>query len=322
LSSYAAAIQDEQKRADTFKSAPHVALIFAIGDISSGSKDAESSTHAGLLSGFDGSGIRGDDLAAAVREAAKDKDIQYIVMRVNSPGGSPTASETIRRAIMYAKAHGKKVYVSMGTAAASGGYWISSAADRIYALPMTLTGSIGVAGGKFVLQDLWKKLGVSWDGVGVGKNAALQSFNTPYNDSQRAGMNKMFDHIYHDFVTRVAEGRHMTYDQVDKIAQGRVWSGNQGKALGLVDRIGGLDVAMNDVAQELHVKDRFHLNVEVLPKPESPIERIARLLQNRVAIADGIKVQMKALRLLEPFLRFLGVEAAPGIHAYEPLWVR
>jgi protease-4 len=320
LSSYAEAIHDENKRAAKLEDKPHVALIYAVGEIASGSQKDSAGMQSGLIPGVGGK-IEGDDLSADIRKAARDKDVKIIVMRVNSPGGSPSASETIRRAVVYAKEHGKKVYVSMGGAAASGGYWISTSADRIYALPMTLTGSIGVAGGKFALDDMWQKIGITWDGVSVGKNAGMQSMNYPYNDTQRAAMNKVFDHIYQGFITRVSEGRHMTLAQADKIAQGRVWSGNQGKALGLVDKMGGLDVVLNDVATELGQKDRFGLDVEVWPKPESTIEKISNLLQGQVGMVTNLKTQAGILRLFQPVLDRLDATAQPGINAYEPVRV-
>ena len=295
LDAYARAIVKEREREGL--NAPHIALIYAVGEIASGSADSRMAALPGT-----GPKIEGDDLAGDIREAARDESIKAIVLRVSSPGGSPAASETIRRAMVYAKAHGKPVYVSMGDAAASGGYWISAPADRIYASPLTLTGSIGVTGGKFVLTELWKKLGITWDGVGVGDNAGMESMNQPYNTAQRARMNDMFDHIYQGFVSRVAEGRHMKFAAVDKIAQGRVWSGSQGRALGLVDRLGGLDVTLDDVAHDLHQKNRFALNVEVAPKPQSMLEKLAGLLQGQVRMALSLKSQSAIIRLFAPLL--------------------
>ncbi len=309
LSRYATAARKEQDADASLSKYPHVALIYAVGEISSGSERS-------AVAYGGGNRIAASDLAAEIREAARDEAIKAIVLRVNSPGGSPTASETIRRAVVYARDRKKKVYVSMGGAAASGGYWISTSADRIYALPLTLTGSIGVAGGKFVLQELWKKVGVNWDAVTIGKNSGLQSFNEAYTDSERARMNVMFDNIYKGFVERVAEGRKMTFAQADQVAQGRVWSGNQGKAKGLVDKLGGLDMALTDVATELGQPDRFHLTVDVLPKPENPIVKLAEMLQGQVMMGSTLQSQSKLIERFGPLLDGL---SQSGVSAYEPV---
>lgn len=294
--------------------APSVALIYAVGSISSGS--AESAMKSPLAAYGATSGISADDLSGDIREAARNDDVKAIVLRVNSPGGSPTASETIRRAVVYAKERGKKVYVSMGGAAASGGYWISASADRIYALPLTMTGSIGVAGGKFVLRDLWAKLGINWDGVSVGENSGILSLNEPYSASERERMDAMFDSIYQGFITRVAEGRHMTLQRADQIARGRVWTGRQGLELGLVDKIGGLDMAMNDIASELGARDRFHLNVEIYPKPETPVEQLMKLLEGQVRMGTDLQGLSSAAQLIAPVAEQL---ATPGAQSLEPL---
>ncbi len=306
---YAKAIRKQEDSKVAQAKYPHVALIYAVGEIAAGS--AETAVAYG-----GGNRIAGDDLSAQIREAGRDPLIRTIVLRVNSPGGSPTASETIRRAVVYAQARGKKVYVSMGGAAASGGYWISTSADRIYASPLTLTGSIGVAGGKFVLQDLWKKIGVNWDSVTIGKNSGLQSFNQPYTEGERARMNVMFDRIYQGFVERVSQGRKMTLAQADKVARGRVWSGSQGKSLGLVDQLGGLDVVLSDVATNLGQPDRFHLTVDVLPKPKNPFLKLAEMLQGQVSMGLALKSQAALMERFGPVLENM---AQPGPSAYEAL---
>lgn len=313
LSAYAGAMRKQADTAAMIESYPKVALIYAVGEIASGSERASMHVAYGA-----GGKIAGDDLAADIREAARDKNVRIIVLRVNSPGGSPTASETIRRAIVYAQERGKSVYVSMGGAAASGGYWISSPANRIYASPLTLTGSIGVAGGKFVFKDLWGKIGVNWDGVSIGDNAGMMSVNTPFTDSQRARMNAMFDRIYAAFVERVAQGRHMPVERAAQIAQGRVWTGRQGKELGLVDRLGGLDVVLDDVAKELGQQNRFFLAVHILPEPETPFEKLNNLLKGQIGMAQFFQSQSGLMAKIAPFLASL--ERTGTI--YEPLAVQ
>jgi protease-4 len=321
LSHYAKAMRKEVDEATSGR--PRVALVYAVGEISSGSAgNSELQPNDFHTAYGTGGKIAGDDLAGNIREAARDKGIKAIVLRVDSPGGSPNASETIRRAIIYAQARGKPVYVSMGAAAASGGYWISTPANKIYALPMTLTGSIGVAGGKVSLQEMWKKIGVTWDGVQVGPNAGLQSFNTPYTPAQLARMNGIFDYIYHGFIERVAEGRHMSIQRADQIAQGRVWSGNQGKTLGLVDQLGGLDMALDDIAKQLHEPDRFHLSIEVLPKPQTPLEKLADLLDNQVRMELALQTQSGLLHMFAPALERMNlVQQNDPALTYEPLQV-
>src|SRR5260221_6126151 len=186
-----------------------------------------------------------DDVSKAFYNAIEDKDVKAIVFRVSSPGGSDTASEQILAAVRAAKAAGKPVVVSMGTYAASGGYWISSEASEIVAQPTTLTGSIGVFGGKFVIGPALSRFGVDARGIKVGGDYA-DAFGpqAPMSPTQRAAFAAWMDRIYDGFITRVSVGRHMPPDRVREIAKGRVWTGIQAKALGLVDYLGGFDQAV------------------------------------------------------------------------------
>lgn len=208
----------------------------------------------------------------AIRAAAKDEDVKAIVLRINSPGGSPTASETIRHAIVKARADGKPVVVSMGEAAASGAYWVASGADKIVAQPGTYTGSIGVFAGKVVLEGLWKKLGVNWGEVSEGKNAGMWSANRSYTESERARLYAMLDDIYNAFLDRVAEGRHLPREKVEKIAEGYVWTGRRAKDVGLVDELGGLDRAIEVARVEAGIKPLDDVRIEPFPLPRTPIE--------------------------------------------------
>ncbi len=228
----------------------------------------------------------GDYIASAIFEAAKSDDIKVIVVRVDSPGGSPTASETIRRSIVYAKQKGKKVIVSMGSVAASGGYWVATDADKIYALPSTLTGSIGVIMGKFELGGLFEKLGVTWDGMSWGENAGLWSMSRPMKESERAALNAAIDDTYDAFLTRVAQGRKMDKAKVREIAKGRAWTGNQAVKNGLVDEIGGLDAALDDAAKSVGEKDRMALNVTILPKPKTALEQVMMMMGQGVSMGN------------------------------------
>ncbi len=193
-----------------------------------------------------GSTIYSDDLAEAILLAAKSNSIKAIVLRVNSPGGSDTASEQILDAIRVAKARGKPVVVSMSTYAASGGYWIASEASAIVAQPTTLTGSIGVFGGKFALGEAASRFGVDLRQTGVGGGyASAFSMGQPFTNSQRAAFAGWMDRIYANFIGRVAVGRKLPVERVREIAKGRVWTGAQARTLGLVDEMGGFYQAVD-----------------------------------------------------------------------------
>src|SRR5262249_51912540 len=177
----------------------------------------------------------GDPLPAALREAAADDSVSAIVLRVDSPGGSVTASETIWREVARARERGKPVVASMGSVAASGGYYVAMGADAIVANPATITGSIGVITGKLVVRDLKERLGVASDAVRTNANADAWSIDVPFTPQQRADREAEADLFYADFVERVAQGRNLTTDAVDAVARGRIWTGADALDRGLVD---------------------------------------------------------------------------------------
>ena len=221
--------------------------------------------------------IHSDDVSKAFHDAIDDSAVKAIVFRVSSPGGSDTASEQILAAVRAAKAAGKPVVVSMGTYGASGGYWISSDANEIVAEPSTLTGSIGVFGGKFVLGPALAKWGVDMRGLSVGgpyagSSGAAQAM-TP---DQRAQFSAWMDRIYNGFVGRVAQGRRLPVARVQEIARGRVWTGAQAKALGLVDSLGGFYQAV-DRAKAL-AKISGQVRLETFGGGGTAIEAIQRML--------------------------------------------
>ena len=210
-----------------------VALIYATGPIRRGRSGR------GPLSG----GMGSDTVAGALRSAIADEQVRAIVLRVNSPGGSYVASDTIWREVVRARAEGKPVVVSMGDVAASGGYFISMAADAIVAQPGTVTGSIGVLSGKPVVSQLLGRIGVTTDSIAEGAHAAMFSTNHPFSEDEWALVNNWLDHIYADFTGKVAAGRGMSAERVHELARGRVWTGADARERGLVDEIGGLDRA-------------------------------------------------------------------------------
>ena len=212
---------------------PAIAVIQAEGAIVTG-RDGASNPFASS------SNIYSDDLADAFYDAIKAKDVKAIVLRLNSPGGSDTASEQIVSAVRAAKAAKKPVVVSMGTYGASGGYWVASEASAIVAEPSTLTGSIGVFGGKFAVGPALAKFGVDIRQLGVGNSyAGAFGSGQGFTPEQRASFARWMDRIYDNFVQRVAMGRNLPVERVREIAKGHVWTGAQAKQLGLVDEVGG-----------------------------------------------------------------------------------
>lgn len=223
-----------------------------------------------------GSDIRSDDLARAIYQAIDDKDVKAIVFRVSSPGGSPDASEQILDALRAAKKIGKPVVVSMGAYAASGGYWVSSEADWIVAQPTTLTGSIGVYGGKIVFADALARFGVDMRGLSVGGDYAdAFSPTQSFDQGQRAAFAASMDLIYEQFVERVARGRNLPEDRVREIAKGRVWTGAQAKELGLVDELGGMNEAINKARQLANIPSAEGVRFKHYPTPQTPWEALA-----------------------------------------------
>jgi protease-4 len=193
---------------------------------------------------FGSSNAGSDTIAAGLREAASDDSVSAIVLRVDSPGGSVTASETIWREVKKARERGKPVVASMGAVAASGGYYVSMDADAIVANPGTITGSIGVLTGKLVARDLKDRLGVGSDAVRTNANADAWSINAPFTPEQHAQVEAEADLFYTDFVQRVAEGRNLSVEAVEAVARGRIWTGADALEHGLVDELGGLRTAM------------------------------------------------------------------------------
>jgi protease-4 len=213
-----------------------IAVVTVAGSIVSGS--------AGSRLPFGSSNAGGDTISAAIREAAHDDSVSAIVLRVDSPGGSVTASETIWREVKKARERGKPVVASMGAVAASGGYYVSMGADAIVANPGTITGSIGVLTGKLIARDLKDRLGIGSDALRTNANADAWSINAPFTPEQQAQVEAEADLFYTDFVERAAEGRNLSVDAVEAVARGRVWTGADARDHGLVDELGGLRAAV------------------------------------------------------------------------------
>ena len=240
------------------KGKPTIAVVTLAGPIVSGRGGRQ-------LLPFGNSSAGGDTIAAALREAAAAADVVAIVLRVDSPGGSVTASETIWREVVRAREAGKPVVVSMGAVAASGGYYVSMAADAIVANPGTITGSIGVVTGKLVTRDLKGRLGVGSDAVRTNANADAWSANAPFTEEQHAHVEAEADLFYTDFVERVARGRDLSVEAVDAVARGRVWTGADALDRGLVDELGGLRAAIRRAKLLAGIGEDTKVKVENLP---------------------------------------------------------
>lgn len=256
-----------------------VALIYGTGMIVDGSSE----------DGFEDGMMWADDVAAALRDASEDDEVAAIVFRVDSPGGSPVASETIRRAIIKAKENGKKIIVSMGDVAGSGGYWIAMDADHIVADSATLTGSIGVVGGKYVTAELWKKIGVNWAMFNQNANSEMWSFLSDYTPQGQARADALLDDIYRTFTRNVAAARKIPPEKMPEIAKGRVFTGAQAVKLGLVDELGGLDTAFRATRLQIGLQADDPLMFKQFPAPESAADRlfhtVRRFLNAQIALA-------------------------------------
>jgi protease-4 len=241
-----------------------IAVVYAAGDIVSGK------------SSFGGSGeetIGSDSLVRTINEARDDKGVKAIVLRIDSPGGSGLASDIIWRAVEAAKAK-KPVVVSMGDVAASGGYYIACNANKIVAEPSTITGSIGVVGGKPVIKGFYDWIGVTNEYVMRGKNAGMFRETEKFNDSEQAKFKEFLNNTYDDFITKVGKGRNKDKDYINSIGQGRVWTGNQGKERGLVDEYGGLDKAIEIAKQLANIPADKSIQRVIMPQPPTFFEQL------------------------------------------------
>lgn len=283
-------------------SKPNVAIILAEGGIS-----------------VDGDELSSDNVATYIREARLDDNIQTIVLRVNSPGGSALASDIIWREVVLAN-KSKKVIVSMGDVAASGGYYISTAAAHIFAEPTTITGSIGVFGivpytGKF-FQD---KLGITFDNVATNKHATL-SLNHKLTTEELTLIQKQVDKIYTDFLSKVSEGRKMAIERVHRYARGRVWTGSDAQKIGLVDELGGLNDAIAYAAKQAKID-------KVIPRywPEKKLEPMEEILNQLEEIKEGKNAKTKIITshkipasLQKYYTELLKLESMQGIQMRMP----
>jgi len=246
-----------------------IALIYGVGGVHRGQSE---------YSAFSGSSSMGSDtIAAAFRDAVADKKVKAIVFRVNSPGGSYVASDTIWHEVAKASDANKPVIVSMGNVAGSGGYFVSMSANKIVAQPGTITGSIGVVVGKLLTRDFWKEhIGITFDEVQTSENASLWASTSDYSPEQWQKVQDFLDRVYDDFTTKVAEGRNMEKEKVLSVAKGRIWTGEDAKELGLVDELGGFDVALRLAREEAGIEPDAPISLKMFPRPRRMIEQFLR----------------------------------------------
>jgi protease-4 len=250
---------------------PRIAVIYAAGTINSGK------------SGYDplnGPVVGSDTLIEHIRQARKDSAVRAIVLRVDSPGGSASASDAVWRELMITKNEraDRPLIVSMSDLAASGGYYIAMPAHVIVAQPSTLTGSIGIFSGKIVTGGVYQKLGANIQSTSVGRHAEINSPVRPYNQEELQKLTEQLQAFYDQFVEKVADSRHTTPEKIDAIAQGRVWTGQQAKQNHLVDELGGLDRAIAIAKQRAKLPADGEVELKVYPAPKSFYELVSEQL--------------------------------------------
>jgi protease IV len=280
--------------------AKHVAVVFALGTIvrgSGGSADWTAETYLGS-----------DDMASVLRDMAEDDSIASVVLRIDSPGGSALASDLILREVDKLKEK-KPVIVSMSDMAGSGGYYIAAKATRIVAEPATLTGSIGIFGGKFVTRRFEEEiLGMSHDAQKRGANADIYSSLQAFSPEQDARVQRLMDQTYSTFITKVATGRKMNRQAVEGVASGRVWTGAAAQKIGLVDELGGLDRAIELARQEAKIGPGETVSIDFYPAPSSWLDLFVENRQPR--LPAGLADVVKALETGPPRLLQLPPEVA------------
>jgi protease IV len=276
--------------------AARIALVYGLGPV--------------LLTRHKGEALFGDatmdsdTVSRAIRDAAKDPAVRAIIFRIDSPGGSYVASDTIWRAVEQARADGKPVIVTMGDVAASGGYFVAAPATEIVAQPGTITGSIGVISGKVVLTDMWAKLNVAWDGVQAGVNADMESVNRDYSPAGWSHLEAALDHVYSDFMTKVGTGRNMPPDRVRAVAKGQVWSGADAHGNGLVDELGGYMTALKLAREAAKIPADTPIDLVEFPKVDDSLAGLLQRLTDSEATEDTVRLA-RLIEVLEPVARVL-----------------
>ena len=287
-----------------------IAIVYAEGEIVDGEGNPKQ--------------IGGDRLAKELRKVRQDEKVKAVVLRVNSPGGSVTASEIISREVELIVAQEKPVVVSMGNLAASGGYWISMNADKILAEENTITGSIGVFGILFNVQKLARDNGITWDAVTTSDLANINTVSRPKTAKELALIQNIVDLIYNRFIKNVAEARQLPETKVREIAQGRVWSGIDAKDLGLVDEIGGIEQAIEVAAVEAELGDDW--KVEEYPKfrsfEQQILERLSGARYGKIAVTPADPLMAEFNKLQEELAILRAMNDPKGVYVRLPFNLR
>ncbi len=264
--------------------------------------------------------LTADKVSEAFRAAIDDDKVKAIIFRIDSGGGSYVASDTIYRETLRAREAGKPVIATMGNVAGSGGYFVAMGADKIVAQPGTITGSIGVLGGKFLTEEMWSKLGFSWEHVKTSDNATFWTGLQDYDEAQWERFQSWLDRVYEDFTVKVAEGRDLPLERVREIAKGRVWTGVQAKENGLIDELGGLDVALELAREAAGLEVDAEVKLRRYPKPKSPLESF--LDKGPSSSGTAVAAMARALEAIQPAARLaarLGlIESSPRILSVPP----
>ncbi|MEZ4451648.1 MAG: S49 family peptidase [Nannocystaceae bacterium] len=288
-------------------SGKRIALVFGTGSVSRGASSYDPV--------FGGPTMGSDTVAGALRQAIDDPEVAAILFRVDSPGGSYVASDAIWRETVRAKAAGKPVIVSMGDVAGSGGYFVAMSATKIVAHPGTITGSIGVLGGKILTRSLWEKLGVTWEDVHVAANATMWSNLHDYDARGWERFQAWLDRVYADFTAKVAEGRGLPLEEVQKIARGRIWTGADAQKIGLVDELGGYAVALRLTREALELPADAPIEVKVYPEEKGLFGALLGGERENSGAPASTRAAIGGLESLAPVaqgLRDLGL--GPGSH--------
>ncbi len=248
--------------------------------------------------------IGSETVLQQLEEIAEDKEVKALIVRVNSPGGGYNAANEIWHGLEQLKENKKiPVIISMGDYAASGGYFVALAGDKIIAEPSTITGSIGVLGGKMVFQELWKKLGVNWNNIKFGDNAGILSFNTAFSNNEKSIFNKSLDSVYEDFTLKVSKARNINMKELNKLARGRVWTGEGAYKNKLVDELGGIDLALSEAQKAAGLKPEDRFRIAYYPKEKTLQEKIQQLVNGsrgiymRKVLSD-FEAELEQLKLL------------------------
>lgn len=243
--------------------------------------------------------ITSDNTVKTIQEIAQNKNIKALIVRIDSPGGSYSASNIIWHELEKLKQERHiPIVVSMGNYAASGGYFIALAGDKIFADPLTITGSIGVLGGKFITAELAQKLGINWGVVQFGDNAGMLSSTHKFTPSEQKNFNRSLDNIYRDFTSKVSQTRHIKPAEMDKLARGRVWLGADAAYNGLIDGIGDIDKALATAKELAEIQPNQKFDILMYPKPKTFAEKLNDFIRkspqisiNRLATKIGLDIQ-------------------------------